>query len=91
MTADIIALATQYGRYGYRRITVMLQRSGWLVGIKRVHRIWRRQGLKVPHKGLVLRSTIALAAFFERKHQPIAALVYPTRDLRNCGATMGSK
>ncbi len=50
MTADIIALATQYGRYGYRRITVMLQRSGWLVGIKRVHRIWRREGLKVPQK-----------------------------------------
>ena len=50
MTADIIALATQYGRYGYRRITVMLQRSGWVVGVKRVHRIWRREGLKVPHK-----------------------------------------
>ena len=50
LTADIIALATQYGRYGYRRITVMLQRSGWAVGIKRVHRIWRREGLKVPHK-----------------------------------------
>ncbi len=50
MTADIIALATQYGRYGYRRITALLQWSGWLVGIKRVHRIWRREGLKVPHK-----------------------------------------
>jgi hypothetical protein len=37
LTADIIALATQYGRYGYRRITAMLQRSGWVVGIKRVH------------------------------------------------------
>ena len=50
MTADIIALATQYGRYGYRRITALLERSGWVVGIKRVHRIWRREGLKVPHK-----------------------------------------
>ena len=50
LTADIIALATQYGRYGYRRITVMLQRSGWVVGITRVYRIWRREGLKVPHK-----------------------------------------
>ena len=50
LTADIIALATQYGRYGYRRITALLQRSGWMVGIKRVHRIWRREGLKVPHK-----------------------------------------
>jgi len=50
LTADIIALATQYGRYGYRRIKAMLQQSGWMVGIKRVHRIWRREGLKVPHK-----------------------------------------
>lgn len=50
LTADIIALATRYGRYGYRRITVLLQRSGWVVGIKRVHRIWRREGLKLPHK-----------------------------------------
>ena len=50
MTADIIALATQYGRYGYRRITALLQRSGWIVGIKRVHRIWQREGLKVPQK-----------------------------------------
>ncbi len=48
LTADIIALATQYGRYGYRRITVMLRSAGWVVNIKRVARIWRREGLKVP-------------------------------------------
>jgi len=50
LTADIIALATQYGRYGYCRITALLQQTVRLVGIKRVHRIWRREGLKVPHK-----------------------------------------
>ena len=50
LTADIIALATQYGRYGYRRITAMLRRSGWVVNRKRVERIWRREGLKVPQK-----------------------------------------
>ncbi|WIJ23496.1 IS3 family transposase [Devosia sp. RR2S18] len=50
LTADIIALATQYGRYGYRRITAMLHRSGWAVNHKRVERIWRREGLKVPQK-----------------------------------------
>lgn len=50
LTADIIALATQYGRYGYRRITAMLRRAGWAVNLKRVERIWRREGLKVPHK-----------------------------------------
>ena len=50
LTADIIELATQYGRYGYRRITVMLHRVGWMVNHKRVERIWRREGLKVPQK-----------------------------------------
>ena len=48
LTAAIIALAIQYGRYGYRRITAMLRRDGWTVNVKRVERIWRREGLKVP-------------------------------------------
>jgi putative transposase len=50
LTADIIELATQYGRYGYRRITAMLHQAGWVVNHKRVERIWRREGLKVPQK-----------------------------------------
>ena len=50
LTADIVALATQYGRYGYRRITAMLRAAGWAVNVKRVERIWRREGLKVPSK-----------------------------------------
>jgi len=50
LTADIVALATQYGRYGYRRITAMLHTAGWTVNVKRVERIWRREGLKVPQK-----------------------------------------
>ncbi len=50
LTTDIVALASQYGRYGYRRITAMLQRDGWQVNHKRVERIWRREGLKVPRK-----------------------------------------
>ena len=50
LTADIIALATQYGRYGYRRITALLREAGWLVNKKRVERIWRREGLKVPQR-----------------------------------------
>jgi len=41
-------LACQYGRYGYRRITAMLNRGGFPVGKDRVSRIWRREGLKVP-------------------------------------------
>jgi transposase InsO family protein len=50
LTADIVALAAQYGRYGYRRITAMLRGAGWAVNAKRVERIWRREGLKVPQK-----------------------------------------
>lgn len=46
----IVQLATQYGRYGYRRITAMLWQEGWQVNHKRVERIWRREGLKVPQK-----------------------------------------
>ena len=48
LTQAIIALACQYGRYGYRRITALLQLAGWFVGKDRVQRIWRREGLKVP-------------------------------------------
>ena len=48
LTADIIELARRYGRYGYRKITALLREAGWLVNAKRVERIWRREGLKVP-------------------------------------------
>ena len=50
LIARIIELATRYGRYGYRRITAMLRQEGWLVNHKKVERIWRREGLKVPQK-----------------------------------------
>ena len=43
-------LATKYGRYGYRRITAMLRQEGFLVNHKRVERLWRIEGLKVPKK-----------------------------------------
>ena len=51
LTNDIIDLAAKYGRYGYRRITALLNHNkGWMVNHKRVERIWRREGLKVPQK-----------------------------------------
>ncbi len=50
LTDDIIELADQYGRYGYRMVTGMLNNAGWEVNHKRVERIWRREGLKVPQK-----------------------------------------
>ncbi len=51
LTKDIVELASRYGRYGYRRITALLnQKKGWRVNHKRVERIWRIEGLKVPQK-----------------------------------------
>jgi transposase InsO family protein len=50
LTQAIIGLASEYGRYGYRRITWLLRDAGWAVGTDRVQRIWRREGLKVPSK-----------------------------------------
>jgi putative transposase len=47
---SMVELATKYGRYGYRRITALLQREGWEVNHKRVERLWRKEGLKVPQK-----------------------------------------
>ena len=48
LTAAIIDWARQHGRYGYRRITALLRAAGWHCNHKRVERIWRREGLKVP-------------------------------------------
>jgi hypothetical protein len=50
LTEAIVGLAAEYGRYGYRRITAMLRTRGWHVNAKRVQRIWRREGLKVPRR-----------------------------------------
>jgi transposase InsO family protein len=46
----VTELATRFGRYGYRRITALLRHEGWEVNAKRVQRIWREEGLKVPKK-----------------------------------------
>jgi putative transposase len=50
LTASIERLAKQYGRYGYRRVRQLLVDEGWRVSVKRVYRIWRREGLKVPSR-----------------------------------------
>ena len=50
LTQAIIAFATQYGRYGYRRIIALLNHAGWPVGKDRVERIWRGEKLKVPKR-----------------------------------------
>jgi transposase InsO family protein len=50
LRSEIIRLACQYGRYGYRRITALLHNDGWHVNHKCVERVWRQEGLKVPQK-----------------------------------------
>lgn len=50
LIARIVALATRFGRYGYRRITALLRAEGWRVNHKRVERLWRQEGLRVPAK-----------------------------------------
>jgi len=50
LTRNIVLLASEYGRYGYRRIAAMLNDNGIDVGTDRVQRIWRCEGLKVPKK-----------------------------------------
>ncbi|WP_052046415.1 IS3 family transposase [Candidatus Paracaedibacter symbiosus] len=50
LRAAIIRLTTRYGRYGYRRIHALLKIEGWHINHKRVERIWREEGLKVPQR-----------------------------------------
>jgi transposase InsO family protein len=46
----LVMLASKFGRYGYRRVTALLHNVGWSANHKRVERIWREEGLKVPQK-----------------------------------------
>jgi putative transposase len=45
----MVTLSRENPRYGYRRVWALLRREGWPVNKKRVHRLWREEGLKVPH------------------------------------------
>ena len=47
---EVVMLASKFGRYGYRRVTGLLHNAGWQVNHKRVERIWRQEGLKVPKR-----------------------------------------
>ena len=81
LTRAVIELATQYGRYGYRRITALLLNGGWQVGKDRVQRIWRREGLKVPQK-LKTKKTVVVQRRFLRAAKAGAA--QPRVELRLC-------
>ena len=63
-------LSRAHPRYGSRRITALLRRDGWPVNRKRVQRIWRREGLKVP------------VAKPKRRAPGVANAAYPRRATR---------
>ena len=50
LVGRMVELAVEYGRYGYRRVTALLRAEGFAVNHKRIERLWRREGLKVPAK-----------------------------------------
>jgi len=50
LVRKIHKLAIRHSRYGYRRITVLLRREGWRINRKRVHRIWKLEGLGLPQR-----------------------------------------
>jgi putative transposase len=50
LRTDVVRLASRFGRYGYRQITNLLRIERWRVTPKRVERIWRQEGLKVPRR-----------------------------------------
>ncbi len=59
----MVALASEYGRYGSRRITALLPETGWQVGKDRVQRIWRREGLKVAAETKAAREVVVERRF----------------------------
>ncbi len=58
LVEDMIELARQYGRYGYRRIAALLRDAGWQINDKPVERLWRREGVSGM---LCLRPVLSLA------------------------------
>jgi transposase InsO family protein len=52
LVARMTALAEQHPRWGYRMVHGLLVEEGWAVNLKRVHRLWRQEGLQVPPRRL---------------------------------------
>jgi len=50
LVADMLQVVREFHRYGYRMVTHKLRQKNWTVNAKRVYRLWRREGLKVPKK-----------------------------------------
>ena len=71
----MVKVAGRFGRYGYRMVTGMLRAEGWVVNHKRVERIWREEGLKVPKK----QAQTGPALVDGRLMHPASTLVPPSR------------
>jgi putative transposase len=50
LTRRMRELVRERPRFGYRRIAALLRRDGWRANPKRIYRLWRQEGLKVPRK-----------------------------------------
>jgi hypothetical protein len=83
LTADIASLATQYGRYGYRRITAMLRQRGWRVNAKRVARIWRREWIEADKAILPVKGWPAER--FHQNSQSVDGYGLTTDPVSDCG------
>jgi len=57
LIADMRRLAVRWPRFGYRRITALLVGEGWRVNVKRVHRLWKAEGLQIRRKARKRRRT----------------------------------
>lgn len=66
----MLELATQYGRYGYRRVTELLRQRGWKENHKRTEHLWRQEGLKVPRKTVETKMFV-VQRWFMRPSSPI--------------------
>ena len=50
MPREMLALVRKHPRFGYRRVARLLRVSGWMVNVKRIYRLWKAEGLRVPRK-----------------------------------------
>jgi transposase InsO family protein len=70
----LVRLAKQYGRYGYRKITQLLRMEGWVVNHKKIERLWREEGLQLPHCHQYLAQTVqSRSASSVVKHETASA------------------
>lgn len=70
LTQTIRATAMKQKRYGYRRVTKLLGREGSPINKKRVHRIWKREGLQVPRRRAKKRRRGPAGEVFKRAERP---------------------